>query len=77
MLFKTLTFSVIIFVFVRADALVEVSLVDERVHGLPRDGVDPEAKGGGHAVHEHEACKPLLSIDNDLKLYTNKFFTSI
>ena len=50
-----------------ADALVKVRLVHEGVHGLPRDCVDPEAHGGRHAVHEHEARQPLLPIDNDLQ----------
>ena len=50
-----------------ADTLVEVRLVHESVHGLSRDCVDPEAHGGRHAVHEHEACQTLLPIDNDLQ----------
>ena len=66
----TLTFVVrgfkVVFV-VSADALVEVGLVDERVHGLPHDSVDPEAEGGGHAVHEHEACQTFLPIHNHLQ----------
>ena len=54
-------------VVIGADTLVEVRLVDESVHGFPRDGVDPEAHGGRHAVHEHEACQTLFPIHNDLQ----------
>ena len=60
----------IVMIVIGADALVEVRLVDEGVHGLSRDCVDPEAHGGRHAVHEHEARQPLLPIDNDLQSYT-------
>ena len=51
----------------RAHILVEVGLLHKNIHCLMRDGVDPEADGGGHAVHEHEACQALLPIYYNLR----------
>ena len=50
----------------RADTCVEVGLLCKNFNRLMCDGVDPEADGGGHAVHEHEACQALFPIYYDL-----------